>query len=48
MFPTYNKKGKVLRDRLWKILVKAMELKHEGDASWALKTRIQYDRMLES
>jgi hypothetical protein len=21
-----------------------MELKHEGDASWALKTRIQYDR----
>jgi hypothetical protein len=44
MFPTYNKKGKPLRDRLWGILTKGMELKHEGDASWALKTRIQYDR----
>jgi hypothetical protein len=44
MFPTYNKTGKTLRDRLWGILTTGMELKNEGDASWALKTRIQYDR----
>jgi hypothetical protein len=41
IFP--NPKGKALRDRLWTILSKGMELKNEGDASWALKTRIQLD-----
>ena len=43
MFPGYNPKGKILRDRLWSVLVESMTITNEGEATWALKTRIQHD-----
>jgi hypothetical protein len=43
MFPCFNAAGKGLRDHLWKVLTAGMTLTDEGDATWALKTKIQHD-----
>ena len=44
IFPIYNKEGKVLRDRIWNHLSKALQIGDSGPIEWALKTRIYRDR----
>ena len=44
LFPLYNQKGRVLRDRVFAELMKRVKVKNEGEAKWALKILIERDR----
>jgi hypothetical protein len=44
LFPLYNEKGRVLRDKVFRALEKCVKVKNEGPVTWALKIFIERDR----
>ena len=43
LFPLYNVKGRILRDKVFAALGKRVKVKNEGDIKWALKIQIERD-----
>ena len=43
LFPLYNVKGRILRDKMFEVLEKRVKVKNEGEIKWALKILIERD-----
>ena len=44
IFPCFNQNGKALRDIVWNDLSTKMDIRNEGELSWALNTKIDRDK----